>query len=211
MAFRRDVFAATGGFDLRFGAGAAARAAEDWDLIVRLLREGRTLVWSSQMVVYHPKKDDQAQLASRFPYGFGVGHLARRHRDVLLALRYSKAISQVLIEAAGKRDRRRLREGLAILHGFLAGAASRARPFSPEAALARMPEALEERVGGERWRPRQLILSGEPELRYRGTGDRFLNVYVSPQPELEGTLAARPETELVTKSRDSLWVVSRAR
>jgi hypothetical protein len=211
MAFRRDVFAGTGGFDLRFGAGAAARAAEDWDLIVRLLRGGRTLVWSSQMVVYHPEKDEQAQLASRFPYGFGVGHLARRHRDVLLALRYSRAISEVLIEAAGKRDRRRLREGLAILRGFLAGAASRARPYSPVAALARMPEALKERIGADGWRPRELILSGEPQLRYVGSGGRLLHVYVSPPPDLERALAERPETELVTKSRDSLWVVSQAR
>ena len=114
-----------------------------------------------------------------------------------------------MIEAAGQRDRRRLQEGLAILRGFLAGAASRARPVAPVAALARMPEALKERVGAEGWRPRELILSGEPELRYSGSAGRLLHVYVSPPPELEGTLAARPETELVTKSRDSLWVVSR--
>jgi len=209
MAFRREVFAASGGFDLRFGAGAAARAAEDWDLIVRLLREGHALVWSSQMLVYHPAKDDHAQLASRFPYGFGVGHLARRHRDVLLALRYSRAISEVLIEAVGKRDRRRLREGLAILRGFVAGAASRARPLSPEAALARLPEALRERVGAERWRPLELVRSGEPELRYRGSGGRVLHVYVSPPPGLEASVAGRPETEALSKGRDSLWVISR--
>ena len=127
MAFRRTAFSSADGFDLRFGAGAAAHAAEDWDLIVRLLRDGCILVWSPQMVVYHPTKDDVSHLASRFPYGFGVGQLARRHRDPLLALRYSKAIGEVLFNAARGGDRGRLREGLATLRGFAAGGLSRAR------------------------------------------------------------------------------------
>ena len=76
--------------------------------------------------------------------------------------------------------------------------------------FTRRAARVKERVDAEGWRPRELVISGEPQLRYSGSGGRLLHVYVSPPPDLEGTLAGRPETELVTKSRDSLWVVSRA-
>ena len=208
MAFRRTAFAAAGGFDLRFGAGAAAHAAEDWDLIVRLLRDGSILVWSPQMVVYHPTKDDVSHLASRFPYGFGVGQLARRHRDPLLALRYSKAIGEVLFKAVRGGDRGRLREGLATLRGFAAGGLARARPLSPAAALEQMPEPLEEHAAVELWRPLEMVLDGDPQLRYGSGLGRFLHVHVNPPPELAATLEALPETDRVVPGRDSLWVLS---
>src|SRR5712691_11266994 len=105
MAFRTADLARAGGFDLRFGAGAAAHAAEEWDLIVRLLRDARTLVWSPELRVYHPTKSEVEELASRFPYGFGCGQLARRRRYPSLALRYSKAIVEVLVGAVRRRDR----------------------------------------------------------------------------------------------------------
>jgi hypothetical protein len=206
MAFRRSAFASAGGFDLRFGAGAAAHAAEDWDLIVRLLRDGCTLVWSPGMVVYHPTKDDASHLASRFPYGFGVGQLARRRRDPLLALRYSKAIGEVLIKAARGRDRGRLREGLATLRGFSAGGFSRARPLSPAAALEQMPESLE--ADAESWRPLEMVFGGDPQLRYRSSAGRALDVYVNPAAELQAMLEALPETEQIAEGRDSLWIIS---
>jgi glycosyl transferase family 2 len=209
MAFRRAAFATAGGFDLRFGAGAAAHAAEDWDVIVRLLRGGRTLVWSPQMVVYHPTKDDASHLASRFPYGFGVGHLARRHRDPLLALRYSKAIGEVLFKAGRGRDRGRLREGLATLGGFVAGGLSRARPLSPAAALEQMPDLLKKHVVAESWRPLEMVLDSDPQLRYRSRSGRFLHVHVNPPPGLGATLEALPATHRVVPGRDSLWIISR--
>lgn len=207
MAFRRGAIAAAGGFDLRFGAGAPAHAAEDWDLIVRLLRDGSTLVWSPQMVVYHPTKDDVSHLASRFPYGFGVGHLARRHRDPLLALRYSKAIGEVLFKAAQGRDRARLREGLATLKGFAAGGLSRARPLSPVAVLDQMPKQL---ASTDSWRPLEMMLDGDPQLRYRSSSGRVLHVHVNPPPELAASLEALPEIDRVVPGRDSLWILSRA-
>lgn len=209
MAFRRTAFATGGGFDLRFGAGAAAHAAEDWDLIVRLLRDGCTLVWSPQMVVYHPTKDDVSHLASRYPYGFGVGHLARRHRDPLLALRYSKAIGEVLLKAARGGDRDRLREGVATLRGFAAGGLSRAQPLSPAAALEQMPELLEKYAAAESWRPVEMVLDLDPKLRYRSNSGRFLHVHVNPSSELGATLEALPENTRVVPGRDSLWVLSR--
>jgi hypothetical protein len=209
MAFRRTAFAAADGFDLRFGAGAAAHAAEDWDLIVRLLRDGCTLVWSPEMVVYHPTKDEVSHLASRFPYGFGVGHLARRHRDPLLALRYSKAIGEVLFKAARGRDGGRLREGLATLRGFAAGGLARARPLSPAAALEQMPELLEDHVGAESWQPLEMVLEGDPQLRYRGSSGRLLHVHVNPGSKLEATLQGLPETDRAAQGRDSLWILSR--
>ena len=205
MAFRRDSLLAAGGFDLRFGAGAAAYAAEDWDIIVRLLRAGRALVWSPEMVVYHPAKAAPAELRSRYPYGFGVGHLVRRHRAGSLGLRYAKAMAEMLAKAGKARDRRRLREGAATLGGFLAGALSRARAISPAAALARAPAEL--RAGT--WRAEPMLLAEDPELRYRDADGRLLRVRVNPGPELERQLEDRAEVEAVISSRDALWVVTR--
>jgi hypothetical protein len=159
------------------------------------------------MVVYHPTKNDVSHLASRFPYGFGVGHLARRHRDPLLALRYSKAIGEVLFKAVRGGDRGRLREGLATLRGFAAGGLSRAQPLSPAAALAQMPELLEE--AAESWKPLEMVLDGDPQLRYRSSSGRFLRVHVNPPSELRATLETLPENDKVLAGRDSLWVLSR--
>ena len=149
-----------------------------------------------------------SHLASRFPYGFGVGHLARRHRDPLLALRYSKAIGEVLFKSVRGRDRGRLREGLATLRGFAAGGLARAQPLSPVAALAQMPELLEEDTAAESWRPLEMVLDSDPKLRFRSSSGRVLRVHVNPPPELRATLEGLPENDRVVPGRDSLWVLS---
>lgn len=64
---------AVGGFDERLGAGAPGKAAEDADLIYRLLRSGATLRYEPDAVVYHERQGRAQRLSSRSSYGYGIG------------------------------------------------------------------------------------------------------------------------------------------
>ncbi|MGB2875424.1 MAG: glycosyltransferase [Gaiellaceae bacterium] len=128
MAFRRDVLVAAGGFDLRFGIGAPARSAEESDVVIRLLRAGRRIAWSPEMPVYHPTKSEQEHLESRWPYGFGMGSVLRRHRAGGHVLRYLVTIFQTLGLTIRTHDVRRRRETLATFRSFIAGLLTPLRP-----------------------------------------------------------------------------------
>ena len=167
MAFRRADLLAVGGFDVLFGLGAVALSAEDTELIFRLLRSGRPVAWSPDVIVYHPSKTASERLASRYPYAFGIGKLARRHGDPVLAARYAKSIIETLGRAVRARDGRRLRETRETLRGFVAGVAFRARPASPAAALARMPDAVRDAIGAEEVDPLELLYRPDPHFMYR--------------------------------------------
>lgn len=121
MAFRREALAARGGFDLRFGLGGRARSAEESDVIIRFLRDGRRIAWSPEMPVYHPTKTEAEHLESRGPYGFGMGSVLRRHRAASHVVRYLVAIAHSFWTGMRTRDARRRREARATLRSFLAG------------------------------------------------------------------------------------------
>ncbi len=121
MAFDRAALVELGGFDVRLGVGAEGRSAEESDVIVRLLRSGAEIEWLPELGVYHPSKDEEEHLASRFPYGFGMGRVVRKHRDVASGARYLVAGIESYAEGWRIRDRRRRREALATLRGFVAG------------------------------------------------------------------------------------------
>ena len=122
MAFDRATLIELGGFDVRLGAGAEGRSAEESDVIVRLLRRGAAIRWLPDLGVYHPTKDEQEHLASRFPYGYGMGRVVRKHRAAGLGVRYLVAAVESYAAGWRLRDPRRRREALATLRGFLAGA-----------------------------------------------------------------------------------------
>lgn len=122
MAFDRATLVELGGFDVRLGTGAEGRSAEESDVIVRLLRSGAEIAWLPGLGVYHPSKDEQEHLASRFPYGFGMGRVVRKHRAVATGVRYLVAAIESYAEGWRTRDARRRHEALATLRGFLAGA-----------------------------------------------------------------------------------------
>jgi len=64
-----------GGWDERLGVGSAGRAAEDADLLYRLLRGGATVRYAPEAVVAHEWQTLDQRRRSRSSYGFGVGAL----------------------------------------------------------------------------------------------------------------------------------------
>jgi len=70
---KRAVFERVGGFDERFGPGAPFRAAEDVQLLERLLVSGAAMVYAPDAVVYHERKRRSDRLRRRVSYGIGMG------------------------------------------------------------------------------------------------------------------------------------------
>jgi hypothetical protein len=219
MAFRRDDLVAVGGFDVLFGLGAVARSAEDTEAIHRLLRGGRRVAWSPDVVVYHPTKTREERLASRFPYAYGIGKLARRHRDPVLAARYAKSIVDATTSALRSRDSRRLSETRETLRGFVAGVGLRARPVSPERLLASVPHEVAAALDGTRPQALEPLFRPDPHYMYAVTGERLLHVYADPSDRLRAGLEAReriraesrlegiPRLHASGESRSALWVL----
>ena len=124
LLVRRTVFERAGGFDEEFGPGARFRAAEDVQLLERLLSAGATLAYTPRAVVHHERKTRSDRLRRRLPYGFGLGALvarAARDRRSLLARRY--LLMQARLAGSGLRSgspRRSLEPVLSSL-GFVAG------------------------------------------------------------------------------------------
>ena len=125
MAFRREALDRAGGFDPRFGAGGPAAAAEETDLIMRLLKIGETLVYSPRLAVYHPAREGEEELEARRRYAFGMGAALRRSPP--LAGKYAFTILQESARAARSGDPFRRRALRATLRGFSAGLVARIR------------------------------------------------------------------------------------
>ena len=124
MVFRREALLRVGGFDTRYGAGARVGAAEETDLVLRLLAAGRRLLYAPQLAVYHPARTAGDELAARRGYAFGMGVALRR--SPVLCAKYLFTIGQELARSLRRRDAWRRRKTLATLRGFLAGLGSRA-------------------------------------------------------------------------------------
>jgi GT2 family glycosyltransferase len=134
---RRDVFEQLRGFDERLGPGAPGRAAEDIDLLYRVLRSGWTIAYTPAAVVYHQMKTQRARLRGRFPYAYGMGvFLAKqyRHGDArasALFRQYLAIQSLNLLDGLKHRDRWQIAEAIASIGGGLWGCASLVRPHPP--------------------------------------------------------------------------------
>ncbi len=179
MAFRRQVLDELGRFDSHLGPATPSRSGEDTDLIVRLLTSGRVLAQRSDMVVFHPTKDAAEILASRRPYGRGMGALARRHRSPRLVLQFVVGAMWALREAVRGDQRRRLRELLATLHGWLEGVLLAVGHTAPTELISRAPADVVAAIGG---RPvHGLRVPDDPEegVGYRCGSDLLLRVWPS--------------------------------
>ena len=215
MAFRRTALLEVGGFDPLFGLGSVSRSAEETELIFRLFQAGHVLAWSPAAVVYHPTKTRAERLGSRFPYAFGLGKLARRHRDPALAARYGREIAGALVSGARARDRRRVRETVETLRGYVAGLALRSRPESPRAVLDRLPDPVAAALDGAEPEPCEPSFRPDPHFVYRVGSDRILHVYANPPARLTEALRIRgelrvpgiPATFALAAAEDALWLL----
>lgn len=202
MVFRREALTEVGGFDPRFGAGAPAGAAEETDLVLRLLGGGRSLVFTPELRVYHPVRSGPEELRARSKYAYGMGAALRR--SPALSGRYLYTIGQELGRAARSRNRTREREVLATSRGFLAGLVSPLRSRSPKDAEGRLPPALLARLDGETLKPLGAKIGEHPHLRY-AAGDRVLHVHVDPAPGLVESVRSDGAEHVL--ERDALWVL----
>jgi GT2 family glycosyltransferase len=94
MALRLDAMRAVGGFDPRLGAGAEFRAAEDSDMLYRIMRAGWPVRCDgSLVVVHHVWRSVRERTALHGCYGFGAGAQTAKHlrRGDLTALRLALA------------------------------------------------------------------------------------------------------------------------
>ena len=79
MAFRRAALEAIGGFDEGMGPATRLRAAEDHDVIWRLLRAGWAGRYDPSILVTHQQWRTTGQAVRReYAYGVGAGALATK-------------------------------------------------------------------------------------------------------------------------------------
>lgn len=116
-----------GRFDERLGAGSPGKAAEDADLIHRILRAGGVVRYDPAAVVYHERQTAQQRLRSRWTYGFGIAAAcvlwARRGDPGALRLLGTWAGKQVVLlgRALARRDGFLARQRLLSLRGGTRG------------------------------------------------------------------------------------------
>jgi glycosyltransferase involved in cell wall biosynthesis len=106
-AFRREVLARDLPFDITLGPGTPAFGAEDQDVLLRVLREGRTILYEPAAIVQHRHRDSYADLRWQvFTYGAGfvaaLTHWAAHDRAIARDL--AKRIPPLLPAAFGRRS-----------------------------------------------------------------------------------------------------------
>jgi hypothetical protein len=218
MAFTRRALEHLGGFEQRLGAGTPARSGEDTHLIARLQRDGARLRWRPEMRLSHPTKTDAEVLASRYPYGFGVGRTARLLSSPRLAAEYSIDLAHASLAAARQRSPRAARELAATARGCAAGALRHDRWNAPAALLDRAPAEVQHALGGEIVRGLPVPHRSDPHFIYVA-GDSILHVYAEVDDERREALRARerlareglppgiPQLLRAIETRDALWVL----
>ena len=127
LAARRAWLERLGGFDPRLGAGSPGRAAEDADLIYRLLAAGARVRYEPRALVYHERQTAAQRLSSRRGYGHGIGAFCAMYlrRGDLYAGRmlggYLRDQAASLARAAIRRDWFAARQRLLALRGCAGG------------------------------------------------------------------------------------------
>ena len=133
LSLRRAAFERVGGFDETLGPGTPGRAAEDVDLLHRVVTAGSAIVYEPDAVVYHELKTRTARLQGRFGYGFGLGtFLARRQAAgkldaPALRRRYASQLGRRAASAAWHGDLWPLVEGALTGAGMVAASVRRVR------------------------------------------------------------------------------------
>lgn len=110
-----EVLRSHGGWDERLGVGSGGMAAEDADLIYRLLVGGAVVRYDPAVVVRHEWQTRARRLSTRWSYGYGIGAMCGlRLRDDRFAVRmlaaYARLHVRPLVEGLVARDRSRIGE-----------------------------------------------------------------------------------------------------
>jgi hypothetical protein len=111
-----EVLRRHGGWDERLGAGSGGMAAEDADLLYRLLIGGTVVRYEPAAVVRHEWQTRERRLATRWSYGYGIGAMCglRLAAGDIFALRmlgsYARLHVRPLLGALARRDRSRTAE-----------------------------------------------------------------------------------------------------
>lgn len=105
-------------------------SAEDTALIVALLRGGHEVVFEPDMRVLHPRLDEGRRLATRRPYGLGMGRLVRRTlaQGDLFGVAIGTATVASQVRQITSRERQMRREGRTYLRVFGRGLVRRRVP-----------------------------------------------------------------------------------
>jgi len=137
FAARCDVLKSLGGWDERLGVGSTGKAAEDADLLYRLLRSGRIVRYEPAAIVRHEWQSREHRLATRWTYGYGVGALCGiwlRRGDGFapqMILGYTRLHARPLVAALARADAERTsqhsRALLSLVPGLLYGVLARSQ------------------------------------------------------------------------------------
>ena len=80
MALRREALVDAGPFDEELGAGARFPAAEDTDMIYRVMRAGWSVACSDEVIVtHHDWRSHRESLRLQYHYGVGAGAQTAKH------------------------------------------------------------------------------------------------------------------------------------
>jgi GT2 family glycosyltransferase len=127
VAVRAEWLDRIGGFDERLGVGSPGRAAEDIDVLYRLLRAGATLRYEPDAVILHERQETARRLRSRPSYGFGMGAFcalwARRYDAFAfwMLARWCAERGRSLLGSFARRRWPRVHEELLMLQGAMLG------------------------------------------------------------------------------------------
>ena len=133
LSLRRTVFDRVGGFDETLGPGTTGRAAEDIDLLYRVVTADCALIYEPDAVVYHELKTRRTRLNGRFDYGFGLGTFLGRHAAAgdeharALRRRYARQLGRRAASAARHGDGWPTVEAGLTLAGIIAGSVAAGR------------------------------------------------------------------------------------
>jgi len=118
---RTELLRQSGGWDERLGAGSPGRAAEDVDLLYRLLTAGEVVRYEPAALVRHEWQTLGRRRATRITYGFGVGAFCGvwlRAGDtfaVRMLLAFAALQGRALAGAASRRDGQALADAARML------------------------------------------------------------------------------------------------
>lgn len=116
-----------GGWDERLGAGAPGMAAEDCDMIDRLLSAGEQVRYDAGAVVRHAWQTRERRLSTRLSYGYGIGALcglrlaARDAFALRMLVSYARMHVRKLLEEVARANWSAARERIYALASVVPG------------------------------------------------------------------------------------------